>query len=270
MTLFFFVVGLEARREFDLGELRDRRRLVLPFVAGIGGMIVPIAIFLAINAGGAPRGAWGAAMSTDTAFALGMLALVGARYPNSLRAFILTVAVVDDLVALIVIAIAFTSDGPRGGAGGRDHRVRPHPRPAATGACTTAVPISLLGIVAWVAFLKSGIDPIVVGPGHGAAHHRLPGGARGPGAGDRPVPRLPRAAHLRARAVRARGAALGDLAQRALAADVPPVHQLRGRAAVRAGQRRRRDQRRVSRPRLRLGDHASGSSSPTSWASRSG
>ena len=110
MTLFFFVVGLEARREFDLGDLRDRRRLVLPLVAGLGGMIVPIAIFLAINAGGAPRGAWGAAMSTDTAFALGMLALVGSRFPNSLRAFILTVAVVDDLVALVVIAVAFTSD----------------------------------------------------------------------------------------------------------------------------------------------------------------
>jgi len=100
MTLFFFVVGLEARREFDLGDLRDRRRLALPFVAGLGGMVVPIAIFLAINAAGAPHGAWGTAMSTDTAFALGMLALVGSRYPTSLRAFILTVAVVDDLVAL--------------------------------------------------------------------------------------------------------------------------------------------------------------------------
>ncbi|HEY1567599.1 MAG TPA: Na+/H+ antiporter NhaA, partial [Solirubrobacteraceae bacterium] len=110
MTLFFFVVGLEARREFDLGDLRDRRRLVLPILAGLGGMIVPVAIFLAINAGGASRGAWGTAMSSDTAFALGMLALVGSRYPTSLRAFILTVAVVDDLVALVVIAVAFTNE----------------------------------------------------------------------------------------------------------------------------------------------------------------
>src|SRR6201995_367399 len=109
MSLFFFVVGLEARRDFDLGDRRDRRRLALPFLAGLGGMIVPIVIFLAINAGGAPHGAWGTAMSTDTAFALGMLALVGSRYPTSLRAFILTVAVVDDLVALVVIAIAFTT-----------------------------------------------------------------------------------------------------------------------------------------------------------------
>ncbi len=162
MTLFFFVVGLEARREFDLGDLRDRRRLALPFVAGLGGMIVPIAIFLAINAGGAPHGAWGAAMSTDTAFALGMLAIVGSRYPTSLRAFILTVAVVDDLVALVVIAIAFTSTV--------------HAVALAVGITMFILilvlrnrgvhnggPYLAVGIVAWVAFLKSGIDPIVVG-----------------------------------------------------------------------------------------------------------
>ena len=163
MTLFFFVVGLEARREFDLGELRDRRRLLLPFVAGIGGMVVPVLIFLAVNAGGGlPRGAWGTAMSTDTAFALGMLALVGSRYPNSLRAFILTVAVVDDLVALIVIAIAFTSDV--------------HVVALAIGISVFVLililryrgvhnggPYLVLGVAAWVAFLESGIDPIVVG-----------------------------------------------------------------------------------------------------------
>jgi Na+/H+ antiporter NhaA len=74
MTFFFFVFGLEARREFDMGELRERRRLALPVLAGLGGLIVPVAIYLAINHGGAVRG-WGAAMSTDTAFALGMLAV---------------------------------------------------------------------------------------------------------------------------------------------------------------------------------------------------
>src|SRR3989441_10966596 len=73
MTLFFFVVGLEARREFDLGELRERRRVALPFAAGIGGMVVPIAIFLAFNAGRSSAHGWGAAVSTDTALALGML-----------------------------------------------------------------------------------------------------------------------------------------------------------------------------------------------------
>src|SRR2546425_17669 len=73
MTLFFFVVGLEARREFDMGELRERRRVALPFAAGIGGMVVPIAIFLAFNAGRSSAHGWGAAVSTDTALALGML-----------------------------------------------------------------------------------------------------------------------------------------------------------------------------------------------------
>src|SRR6266550_6430947 len=77
MTLFFFVVGLEARREFDLGELRERRRVALPLAAGIGGMLVPVAIFLALNARRGSAHGWGVAMSTDTAFALGMLAVVG-------------------------------------------------------------------------------------------------------------------------------------------------------------------------------------------------
>ena len=71
MTLFFFVVGLEARREFDMGELRDRRRLALPLAAGLGGMLMPIAIFLAVNAGRPSAHGWGVVMSTDTAFALG-------------------------------------------------------------------------------------------------------------------------------------------------------------------------------------------------------
>src|SRR5215217_6377787 len=76
MTFFFFVVGLEARREFDLGELRQRRRVALPVLAGIGGMTVPVVIFLAINSGRDSAAGWGTTMSTDTAFALGLLALV--------------------------------------------------------------------------------------------------------------------------------------------------------------------------------------------------
>ena len=108
MTIFFFVVGLEARREFDMGELRERRRVALPLMAGISGMILPVAIFLALNAGRGTEHGWGAAMSTDTAFALGMLALLGNRLPTSLRTFILSVAVVDDFVALAVIAVAYS------------------------------------------------------------------------------------------------------------------------------------------------------------------
>ena len=162
MSLFFFVVGLEARREFDLGELRDRRRLLLPVVAGIGGMVLPVAIFLALAGGGAGRGGWGTAMSTDTAFALGMLAVVGRGFPDSLRAFILTVAVVDDLVALIVIAVAFTTSlalvGLLVAAAAFALILVARTRGVHNGA-----PYLVLGAVSWVGLLRSGIDPVVIG-----------------------------------------------------------------------------------------------------------
>src|SRR3954471_11000639 len=104
MTFFFLVVGLEAKRELDTGELRERRRLAIPVVAAAGGITVPIAIYLAFNAGGAGAHGWAAAMSTDTAFALGVLALVGPSSATRLRVFLLTAAVFDDLVALLIIA----------------------------------------------------------------------------------------------------------------------------------------------------------------------
>ena len=98
MALFFLVVGLEARREWDMGELRVRSRVALPFLAGLGGMVVPIAIFLAFNAGRPTAHGWGAAASTDTAFALGALALAGgSRLPDRVRTYLLTFSVVDDL-----------------------------------------------------------------------------------------------------------------------------------------------------------------------------
>ncbi|MBO0703193.1 MAG: Na+/H+ antiporter NhaA, partial [Candidatus Dormibacteraeota bacterium] len=96
MTFFFFAVGLEARREFDVGELRERRRAILPLAAGLGGMAVAVALYLALNVGHGSAVGWGAAMSTDTAFALGALALAGPLYPQRLRAFLVTVLVVDD------------------------------------------------------------------------------------------------------------------------------------------------------------------------------
>ena len=97
MVFFFLVVGLEARREFDMGELRVRSRLTLPLIAGLGGMIVPIGIYLIFNAGRPTQHGWGMAMSTDTAFALGALALVGRRLPDRVRTYLLTFSVVDDL-----------------------------------------------------------------------------------------------------------------------------------------------------------------------------
>ena len=109
MTLFFLVMGLEAKRELDLGELRDRRRLAIPVLAAGGGILVPVAIYLAINGGGAGAHGWGAAMSTDTAFALGALALLTPRAATRIRVFLLTLAVVDDLTALLVIATVYTT-----------------------------------------------------------------------------------------------------------------------------------------------------------------
>ncbi len=162
MTLFFFVVGLEARREFDLGELRDRRRLALPLVAGLGGMVVPVAIYLLINASGPGRAGWGAAMSTDTAFALGMLAIVGRRFPNNLRAFLLTVAVVDDLVALIVIAVVFTKHGDMTALMVALVVVAVILVVRAARVHNGAV-YAVLGVTAWVALQRSGVDPVVIG-----------------------------------------------------------------------------------------------------------
>src|SRR3954462_10557622 len=107
MTFFFLVVGLEARRELHTGELRERQRLALPVAAALGGMAVPIVIFLAFNAGGPGAEGWGAAMSTDTALALGLLALLAPR-GSRLRLRLLTLAVVDDLIALLVIATVYT------------------------------------------------------------------------------------------------------------------------------------------------------------------
>jgi Na+/H+ antiporter NhaA len=173
MAFFFFVVGLEARREFDLGELRQRRRLTLPLLAGVGGMAVPIVIYLAFNAGHDSAQGWGVAMSTDTAFALGMLALVGPRFPDRLRAFMLTVVVVDDIVALLVIATVYTN------------QVEAAALLAAIGlfalmlvnravGIRRGLPYLVLGAAAWVAVFKSGVDPIVVGLAMGILAYAYP------------------------------------------------------------------------------------------------
>src|SRR6266498_227996 len=110
MTFFFFVIGLEVRRELDMGELRERRRVAVPVLAALGGMVAPALIYLAINAGGPGARAWGVPMPTDTALALRVLALVGPRFPQRLRVFVLTLVVVDDIASLVVIGVAYTRD----------------------------------------------------------------------------------------------------------------------------------------------------------------
>jgi Na+/H+ antiporter NhaA len=163
MTFFFLVVGLEAKRELDLGELRERRRLAIPAMAAIGGMAVPVLIYLAFNAGGPGARGWAAAMSTDTALALGALSLLTPRAATRLRVFLLTIAVFDDLGALIVIAIVYT------------HHISFVALGVALalfavlyalqyvgGAWRRQVAIIVAGAL-WVAMFKSGIDPVVSG-----------------------------------------------------------------------------------------------------------
>ena len=162
MTFFFLVLGLEAKREFDLGALRERRRITLPITAALGGMLLPILIYLAFNAGGSGADGWGAAMSTDTALALGVLALV-APGGTRLRVRLLTIVVFDDLVALLVIATVYT-DGVS-------------LLPLAIAVVLFAVLFALryasiawrgpaavlLGVAIWFALHESGIDPVIAG-----------------------------------------------------------------------------------------------------------
>jgi NhaA family Na+:H+ antiporter len=110
MTLFFLVVGLEIKRELVSGELRTWRSASLPVIAAAGGMAVPAAIYAAINAGGPGADGWGVPMATDVAFALGVLALLGRRVPAALKVFLLTLAVVDDLGSLAVVALFYSQD----------------------------------------------------------------------------------------------------------------------------------------------------------------
>ncbi|RST85646.1 Na+/H+ antiporter NhaA [Aquibium carbonis] len=107
MTLFFFVIALELKRELVLGELRDPRAALLPVAAAIGGMVVPVSVFLLIVGGGPGASGWGTVMSTDTAFVIGCLAVLGSRIPESLRLFLLSLAIFDDVGAILVVAVGY-------------------------------------------------------------------------------------------------------------------------------------------------------------------
>jgi Na+/H+ antiporter NhaA len=172
MTLFFLVIGLEARRELDMGELRHRRRIAIPLVAAAGGVALPILVYLAFNAGKPSAHGWGAAMSTDTALALGVLAVAARGYPR-LRSFMLTLVVFDDLAALIVIAVAYSDRislvalAIAVGAFGlfllQSRSLLANPALAAG-----------LGVTTWFALHESGIDPVVCGLAFGLALSAYP------------------------------------------------------------------------------------------------
>jgi Na+/H+ antiporter NhaA len=172
MTFFFLIIGLEARREFDMGELRERSRLTLPLLAGLGGMAAPALIYLAIGGDHAPD-AWGVTISTDTAFALGALALASRNLPDRIRTFLLTISVVDDLAVIAVIAIFYSYTIEVGWlvaglaflslmAAIRMRGVRSGPT------------YLVIGICAWVSFFASGVDPILVGLVFGMLSYAYP------------------------------------------------------------------------------------------------
>src|ERR671910_3361437 len=161
MVFFFFVVGLEIRREFDMGELRERRRVATPVLAAIGGMVAPALIYVAINAGDPSVRGWGIVMGTDTAFALAVLMLVGGAAPRA-RAFLLTLVIVDDIVALAVIALAYTEDlsfsalGVALGLYGVILAMR-------AAGVRHGVPYFLVGLGMWLAMLASGVHATIAG-----------------------------------------------------------------------------------------------------------
>ncbi|WP_219418902.1 Na+/H+ antiporter NhaA [Pseudonocardia nigra] len=162
MVLFFFSVGLEISREMVLGELRGARALAAPAIAALGGLTVPAALFLLFNAGGPGAGAWGIAISTDTAVVIGVLALVGPRCPDQLRVFLLALAIVDDIGAVAAIALFYTEDV----------QVTALVLAAVLFLALLALRFArfwrtpiyvLIGVVMWLAVLESGVHPSVVG-----------------------------------------------------------------------------------------------------------
>ncbi|QCV94084.1 Na+/H+ antiporter NhaA [Acidipropionibacterium acidipropionici] len=162
MSVFFFMVGLDVRRELTLGELRSGRRAVLPLAAALGGLVVPALIFLAIAGGGEYGNAWGTVISTDTAFALGLLAVVAPRNAPRLRVFLLALAVVDDIAALAVIAFVYT-----------DEVTFPALGLAALGLLAVwglerlnvwrPLPYALIGVYTWFCFQASGVHATLAG-----------------------------------------------------------------------------------------------------------
>jgi len=162
MAIFFFVVGLELKREILVGELADPKQAMFPIIAAVGGMVVPVLIYISINPEGHTLDGWGIPMATDIAFALGALALLGKRIPKSLLTFLVALAIVDDLGAVMVISVFYTET-------------------INTLALTTAavmlgllvamnrggirqpLPYILLGVVLWIAMLKSGVHATLAG-----------------------------------------------------------------------------------------------------------
>lgn len=171
MTLFFLVAALELRAELAFGELRDPRRAAFPVAAAIGGMLAPALVYLAWNGTGPAVRGWGVPMPTDLAFALGAVVLLGNRVPRSLRVFLLSLAIVDDVLSLVVIAVVYSERvrwTPLGAAAvaaaglvASARWVRRAEAPWRSGAATLAVAVT--GSLLWFALHRSGVNPTLAG-----------------------------------------------------------------------------------------------------------
>lgn len=162
MTLFFFLVALELKREFVLGELNRLRLAAFSIAGAVGGMFVPAALYLVLQAGGEGESGWGTVMATDTAFVIGCLALLGSRVPHSLRVFMLSLAIVDDIGAILIVAIGYS-----------DHIALDAFAFSAVGIVIVRIMAAvgvrtlpsyfLVGILVWIAVDASGIHATVTG-----------------------------------------------------------------------------------------------------------
>jgi Na+/H+ antiporter NhaA len=162
MALFFLLIGLEVRREFDMGEFRERRRVAVPVFAALGGMVLPVLIFLVLSGGGDAGRGWAMVMATDTAFAVGVLALVGRRSSFRLRTFLLTLVIVDDVAAVVVIAIAYSTNVNLAALAVGIGLVATMAVLRARGVQATGV-YGLLGLAIWLASSVAGVHPTVAG-----------------------------------------------------------------------------------------------------------
>lgn len=162
MALFFFVVGLEIKRELLVGELSSLRGAAFPIAGALGGMLVPAALYAALNAGGPGAAGWGIPMATDIAFALGVLALLGPRVPLALKVFLAALAIVDDIGAVVVIAVFYTADLSLAALGWAGAMVLLLAAANAGGVRHLAF-YALAGGVLWLAVLASGVHATVAG-----------------------------------------------------------------------------------------------------------
>lgn len=162
MALFFFVVGLELKREFLVGELANPRNAALPIAAAIGGMVVPALVYFAINPQGDAAAGWAIPMATDIAFAIGVLALLAGRVPKALITFLVALAIVDDLGAVMVIAVFYTDSialGPLAVAGGSFALLLMFNR----GGIRNSIPYFIVAVVMWYALFQSGVHATLAG-----------------------------------------------------------------------------------------------------------